>query len=98
MVTRLEEETRIGKGGTQAARLDLKVLVELGCVPFARSGRAVAVPPHGKLHERARFIITTNLGFGKWPNRNLAGPNARGQSREARGRWPWLSNGLDFEH
>src|SRR3546814_2340478 len=41
MVTRLEEETRIGKGGTLAAqlsRLDLIVLDELGYLPFARSG------------------------------------------------------------
>lgn len=40
MVTRLEEETRIGKGGTLAAlsRLDLVVLDELGYLPFARSG------------------------------------------------------------
>ncbi|MGH6651011.1 MAG: TraV family lipoprotein, partial [Sphingopyxis sp.] len=41
VVTRLEEETRIGKGGTLAAqlsRLDLIVLDELGYLPFARSG------------------------------------------------------------
>jgi len=39
-VTRLEEETRIGKGGTlagQLSRLDLVVLDELGYLPFARS-------------------------------------------------------------
>src|SRR3546814_4827726 len=43
VVTRLEEETRIGKGGTLAAqlsRLDLIVLDELGYLPFARSGRS----------------------------------------------------------
>ncbi len=41
LVTRLEEETRIGKGGTLAAqlsRLDRVVLDELGYLPFARSG------------------------------------------------------------
>lgn len=41
MVTRLEEKTRIGKGGTlagQLSRLDLVVLDELGYLPFARSG------------------------------------------------------------
>src|SRR3546814_19782600 len=41
LVTRLEEETRIGKGGTLAAqlsRLDLIVLDELGYLPFARPG------------------------------------------------------------
>jgi len=41
VVTRLEEETRIGKGGTLAAqlsRLDLIVLDELGYLSFTRSG------------------------------------------------------------
>ncbi|MFX7988820.1 ATP-binding protein, partial [Acinetobacter baumannii] len=41
LVTRLEEEARIGKSGALAAqlsRLDLIVLDELGYLPFARSG------------------------------------------------------------
>jgi DNA replication protein DnaC len=41
LVTRLEEEARIGKAGALAAqlcRLDLVVLDELGYLPFARSG------------------------------------------------------------
>lgn len=41
LVTRLEEEARIGKSGalaSQLSRLDLVVLDELGYLPFARSG------------------------------------------------------------
>src|SRR3546814_10431779 len=41
LVTRLEEEARIGKSGAltaQLSRLDLIVLDELGYLPFARSG------------------------------------------------------------
>src|SRR3546814_15958491 len=41
LVTRLEEEARIGKSGAltaQLSRLDLIVLDDLGYLPFARSG------------------------------------------------------------
>lgn len=51
-VTRLEEETRIGKGGILAAplsRLDLMVLGELGYLPFARSGGQLLFPLFSKL-------------------------------------------------
>ena len=70
LVTRLEEETRIGKAGSLAAqlgRLDLVVLDELGYLPFARSGGQLLVHLVSKLSEQTSVIVTTTRAFGEWP-------------------------------
>jgi len=64
VVTRLEEETRIGKGGTLAAqlsRLDLIVLDELGYLPFARSGGQLLFHLISKLYEGSGHRTGTDI-------------------------------------
>ena len=63
LVTRLEEEARIGKSGalaSQLSRLDLVVLDELGYLPFARSGGQLLFHLVSKLYEQTSVIITVS--------------------------------------
>jgi DNA replication protein DnaC len=62
LVTRFEEETRIGKAGAlaaQLARLDLVVLDELGYLPLARSGGQLLFHLISKLYERTSVSPTS---------------------------------------
>src|SRR5690606_41783216 len=64
LVTRLEEEARIGKSGALAAqlsRLDLIVLDELGYLPFARSGGQLLLHLISNIYEQTSVIITPHL-------------------------------------
>src|SRR5690606_27330020 len=70
LVSRLEEESRLGKAGALAAqlsRLDLVVLDELGHLPSARSGGQLLFHLVSKPHARTCVLITPNLAFGAWP-------------------------------
>lgn len=69
LVNTLELEKAAGKQGQLASRMaytDLVILDELGYLPFSQAGGALLFHFIGKLYERTRLIITTNLSFSEW--------------------------------
>lgn len=69
VVTRLEEDTRIGKGGTLAAqlsRLDLVVLDELGYLPFARLGGQLLSTASASFMSVPVSSLLRTSPFGEW--------------------------------
>jgi DNA replication protein DnaC len=69
LVNRLEEESRLGKGGALAAQLaclDLVVLNGYGYPPFARLGGQLFSSRQQALRTHL-VVVTTNLAFGEWP-------------------------------
>ena len=61
-----QDEHRLHRFSTQALKLDLIVLDELGFIPFAPTAAQALFTFCSALHERVAVIITSNLKFADW--------------------------------
>ena len=61
-----QDEHRLPKLMSSAARHQLIVLDELGFIPFSTVGAQLIFQFCSELYERVAFIITTNLRFADW--------------------------------
>ena len=61
-----QDEHRLHRFITQALKLDLVVLDELGFIPFSDNGSQALFTFCSELYERLSFILTTNLKFADW--------------------------------
>jgi len=61
-----QDEHRLQRFSTQALKLDLIVLDELGFIPFAPTAAQALFTFCSALHERVAVIITSNLKFADW--------------------------------
>lgn len=61
-----QDEHRLHRFNTQALKLDLIVLDELGFIPFAPTAAQALFTFCSALHERVAVIITSNLKFADW--------------------------------
>jgi DNA replication protein DnaC len=61
-----QDDHRFHRFISQALKLDLVVLDELGFIPFSANGAQVLFTFCSELYERLSFILTTNLKFADW--------------------------------
>ena len=70
LVNRLDAELRAGRAGRlgdQLCRVDLVVIDELGCPPFAQAGGQLLFHLIGTLHERTSIVVATHPTFAERP-------------------------------
>jgi DNA replication protein DnaC len=61
-----QDEHRLHRFSTEALKLDLIVLDELGFIPFSPTAAQALFTFCSDLHERVAVIITSNLKFADW--------------------------------
>jgi DNA replication protein DnaC len=62
-----QEESVVERLLRRLSQYDLLILDELGYVPFSSRGAQLLFQVIGDRHEHKSTLITTNLGFDKWP-------------------------------